>query len=116
MGKVEKFLDNLKLKETGEGKDRVGWFLKGFYSRENSPYCIAEFFERYGGAVQVVPGFPFRLNCWIKKLTKPQLEELMRIIKEVKPKWYVVEPTTGLEREEWKKNMLHWFFEFETEG
>ena len=44
MEKVEKFLDNLKLKETGEGKDRVKWFLKGFYSRGNSPYRIAEFF------------------------------------------------------------------------
>ena len=39
----------------------------------------------------------------------------MRIIEEVNPKWYAVEPTTELEREEWKRNMLHWFFEFETE-
>ena len=115
MDEIEKFLDNLKLKKMGEGKDRVKWFLRGFYSRGNSPYRIAEFFERLGGASIIIPGFPFRLNCWIKRLTKPQLEELMRIIEEVKPKWYAVEPTTEMEREEWKRNMLHWFFEFETE-
>jgi len=90
----------------------VDWFLKGFYSKRNSPYRIAEFFEKYGGAVQVVPGFPFRLNCWIKRLTKHQLEELMNIIREVNPKWYAVEATSQIEREEWKRNMLHWFFEF----
>ena len=66
MGRVEKFLDNLKLKETGKGKNRVEWFLKGFYSRENSPYRIAEFFERHGGASIIVPGFPLGLTVGLK--------------------------------------------------